>query len=92
MAFGMGLAVTFVMAIAALLSWTFTYFILRPGAPVTDWVWHQISPASTQVIDLSILNYIVYIFVIASSRAVRRDVRAEVLPARSTSRSASSCR
>ena len=28
-ALGMGLAVTFVIAIAALLSWTFTFFILR---------------------------------------------------------------
>ncbi len=60
MAFGMGCAVTFVITIAALLSWTFTYFILRPGAPLTTWITHR-------EIDLSILNYIVYIFVIASS-------------------------
>ena len=33
-AFGMGLAVTFVMSIASLLSWIFTYFILRPEAPL----------------------------------------------------------
>ena len=61
MAFGMGCAVTFVITIAALLSWTFTYFILRPGAPLAVMV------SGRQDIDLSILNYIVYIFVIASS-------------------------
>jgi len=38
-AFGMGCAVTFVISIAALLSWAFTYFILRPGAPLPAWVW-----------------------------------------------------
>jgi len=38
MAFGMGCAVTFVISIAATLSWTFTYFILRPGAPLPAWV------------------------------------------------------
>ena len=59
-AFGMGCAVTFVITIAALLSWMFTYFILRPGAPLTSWI-------AGREMDLSILNYIVYIFVIASS-------------------------
>ncbi len=53
-AFGMGCAVTFVITIAALLSWTFTYFILQPNAPLIK-------------ADLTILSYIVYIFVIASS-------------------------
>jgi len=67
MAFGMGCAVTFVISIAAMLSWTCTYFILRSGAPVTAWAWRLIRPESTAVVDLSILNYIVYIFVIASS-------------------------
>lgn len=67
MAFGMGCAVTFVITIAALLSWVFTYFILRPGAPLTGWIWALVAPGSTATIDLSILNYIVYIFVIASS-------------------------
>jgi electron transport complex protein RnfA len=67
MAFGMGCAVTFVISIAALLSWTFTYFILRSGAPVTTWIWQTVRPGSELVPDLSILNYIVYIFVIASS-------------------------
>ena len=60
MAFGMGCAVTFVISIAALLSWTFTYFILRPGAPLTTLI-------VGREVDLTILSYIVYIFVIASS-------------------------
>ncbi len=60
MAFGMGMAVTFVISIAATLSWMFTYFILRPGAPLTRLI-------TGRDVDLSILNYIVYIFVIASS-------------------------
>jgi electron transport complex protein RnfA len=69
-AFGMGCAVTFVISIAALLSWTFTYFILRPGAPVPAWVWQSVGGnLQTEVdpIDLSVLSYIMYIFVIASS-------------------------
>jgi len=60
MAFGMGCAVTFVISIAALLSWTFTYFILREGAPLTTLI-------IGREIDLTILSYIIYIFVIASS-------------------------
>ncbi len=67
MAFGMGLAVTFVIVVAAIFTWLFTYFILRPGAPLPQWVWHQIDPASTAVVDVSMLSYLVYIFVIASS-------------------------
>jgi electron transport complex protein RnfA len=67
MAFGMGAAVTFVTTLAATLSWTCTYFILAPGAPLTTWLWRTISPHSHAVVDLSILNYIVYIFVIAAS-------------------------
>ena len=59
-AFGMGCAVTFVISIAAFLSWVFTYFILRPGAPLTSWI-------VGREVDLTILSYIVYIFVIASS-------------------------
>jgi len=66
-AFGMGCAVIFVLSVASLLSWTLTYFILRPGAPVTSWVWHAVRPQSEATVDLSVLNYIVYIFVIASS-------------------------
>ena len=67
MAFGMGCAVTFVISIAALLSWTFTYFILRAGAPVTQWIWNTCGGDPQTVVSLEILNYIVYIFVIASS-------------------------
>jgi len=66
-AFGMGCAVTFVITIAALLSWTFTYFILRPGAPVPAWVWGMVGGDPATTIDLSVLSYIIYIFVIASS-------------------------
>ncbi|MFW5844852.1 MAG: electron transport complex protein RnfA [Planctomycetota bacterium] len=66
-AFGMGCAVTFVITIAALLSWTLTYFILRPEAPVPTWVWAAVGGDPAVQIDLSILSYIVYIFVIASS-------------------------
>ncbi|MBN1589803.1 MAG: NADH:ubiquinone reductase (Na(+)-transporting) subunit E [Pirellulales bacterium] len=66
-AFGMGCAVTFVISIAATLSWVFTYFILRPGAPLPAWIWQMAGgDASTQV-NLSVLSYIVYIFVIAAS-------------------------
>ncbi|MFP3938001.1 MAG: electron transport complex protein RnfA [Phycisphaerae bacterium] len=67
MAFGMGCAVTFVISVAGLLSWTFTTYILQPGAPLTSWVYGLIRPGSDAVPDLSILNYIVYIFVIASA-------------------------
>jgi electron transport complex protein RnfA len=68
MAFGMGLAVTFVISIAALLSWAFTTFLLRPGAPIPQYIWvHGFGGDPKWVIDLSILSYIMYIFVIASS-------------------------
>jgi electron transport complex protein RnfA len=66
-AFGMGCAVTFVTGVAAMLSWMCTYFILAPGAPLTSWVWHRVNPASAAVLDLSILNYVVYIFLIAAA-------------------------
>jgi electron transport complex protein RnfA len=66
-AFGMGCAVTFVITIAALLSWTFTYFILRPEAPLPAWVWRLLGGDPQTRIDLSVLSYIMYIFVIASS-------------------------
>jgi electron transport complex protein RnfA len=65
MAFGMGCAVTFVLAIAGTLSWTFTYYILRPGAPLATWVYNACGGEGPS--DLSILYYLVYIFVIASS-------------------------
>ncbi|MBN2296555.1 MAG: NADH:ubiquinone reductase (Na(+)-transporting) subunit E [Pirellulales bacterium] len=66
-AFGMGCAVTFVISIAAFLSWTFTYFILRPEAPLPTWVWATLGGDPSVHVDLSVLSYIMYIFVIASS-------------------------
>lgn len=54
MAVGMGLAVTFVMTVACTLSWLATRFVLAPGV---------IHPE----VDLSILSYLTYIFVIAGS-------------------------
>ncbi len=63
MAFGMGAAVTFVVTIAATLSWLLTYFVLAPGAPLATWILRLFGSSATP--DLSILNYIVYIFVIA---------------------------
>jgi electron transport complex protein RnfA len=66
-AFGMGCAVTFVISIAAMLSWTFTYFILRPEAPLPAWVWELCGGDPETKIDLSMLSYIMYIFVIAGS-------------------------
>jgi electron transport complex protein RnfA len=68
MAVGMGSAVTFVMTIAVLISWTITTLILMPGAPVSTWVGRFFMPAeAAATIDLTILTYIVYIFAIASS-------------------------
>ncbi len=64
-AFGMGCAVTFVISIAAFLSWMFTYFFLRQGAVASQWIWEL--GGGTGTVDLSVLSYIVYIFVIASS-------------------------
>ena len=52
LAFGMGCAVTFVISIAALLSWTFTWFILRPGAPLPTMIWGWIEPGSDAVIEV----------------------------------------
>jgi electron transport complex protein RnfA len=66
-AFGMGCAVTFVISISTLLNWTFTHFILRPGAPLPAWVWQSLGGSAGTQIDLSVLSYIIYIFVIASS-------------------------
>jgi len=41
---------------------------LRPGAPLPNWVWSSLNPAAEAgAVDLSVLSYIVYIFVIASS-------------------------
>jgi electron transport complex protein RnfA len=66
-AFGMGCAVTFVISISTMLNWTFTAFILRPGAPLPAWVWKIAGGSPSTHIDLSVLSYIIYIFVIASS-------------------------
>ena len=62
---GMGFAVTFVMAVASFLSWACTEFVLRPGAPVASWAWRVIGGRGEA--DLSVLAYIVYIFLIAAS-------------------------
>jgi electron transport complex protein RnfA len=68
MAFGMGCAVTFVISIAAFLSWTITTLILMPGAPLSKWVAGFFMTAeAASGINLTILSYIVYIFAIASS-------------------------
>lgn len=67
MAFGMGCAVTFVVAVAACLSWIMTYFVLMPGAVLPRLLMGWIRPDTATVVDLSILNYTVYIFVIAWS-------------------------
>jgi electron transport complex protein RnfA len=66
MAFGMGLAVTFVIGIASTLSWLFTFYVLRPGAPLSSWAWEKISGRPGEI-DLMVLAYLVYIFSIASS-------------------------
>jgi electron transport complex protein RnfA len=68
MAVGMGSAVTFVMTIAVVISWSVTRLVLMPGAPVSAWVAGFFLPAHrATAIDLTILTYIVYIFAIASS-------------------------
>ncbi len=68
MALGMGGAVTFVISIASFLSWTITTLVLMPGAPLTRWVaGFFLPPETAAAVDLTILTYIVYIFVIASS-------------------------
>ncbi len=66
-AFGMGLAVIFVILIASTLSWLFTFFILRPMAPIPVWIWQVAGGNPETTVDLSVLSYIIYIFVIASS-------------------------
>ena len=66
-AFGMGCAVTFVISISTMLNWAFTSFLLRPGAPLPAWVWRTVGGNPQTQLDLSVLSYIIYIFVIASS-------------------------
>jgi electron transport complex protein RnfA len=68
MAVGMGSAVTFVMTIAVLISWSITTLVLMPGAPLSSWVaGFFMPPEAAADIDLTILSYIVYIFAISSS-------------------------
>jgi len=68
MAFGMGMAVTFVISIAAFISWSITTMVLIPGAPLSAFIAGFFLPKETAAtIDLTILCYIVYIFSIASS-------------------------
>jgi len=68
MAFGMGLAVTFVICIAAFLSWTITTLVLVPGAPLSSYIaGFFLSQEKAAQVDLSVLSYIVYIFAISSS-------------------------
>lgn len=66
-AFGMGCAVTFVVTIAAALSWAITYFVLAPGAPLSTAVVKLLNPGFQGTVNLSVLSYIVYIFVIAAT-------------------------
>ncbi|WP_319407757.1 Rnf-Nqr domain containing protein [uncultured Desulfosarcina sp.] len=68
MAVGMGAAVTFVITIAAFISWAITTFVLMPGAPVTRLAASLFMPADAAArVDLTILSYIVYIFAISAS-------------------------
>jgi electron transport complex protein RnfA len=67
LAAGMGLAVTFVLAVASTLSWFFTFFILRPEAPWPTAILHWVAPEAGLKADLSILSYLTYILVIAAS-------------------------
>lgn len=68
MAFGMGCAVTFVISIAALISWSITTMVLIPGAPLSSFIaGFFLSKEAAAQIDLTVLSYIVYIFSIASS-------------------------
>jgi electron transport complex protein RnfA len=68
MAFGMGCAVTFVISIAAFISWVITTFVLIPGAPFSQWVAGLfVSAEMAAKVDLTILSYIVYILAISAS-------------------------
>ncbi len=68
MAAGMGFAVTFVITIAAFISYAITKFILIPGAPISTYIaGFFLAPEAASKIDLTILSYIVYIFAISSS-------------------------
>ena len=58
-AFGLGLAVVFVLGITTPLNWAIDHYFLQPGA--MDWI----SPAMASV-DLSFLSFIVFIATIAT--------------------------
>lgn len=58
-AMGLGLAVTFVMAITVPLNWLLNEYVLKPGA--LSWLGEQM-----QGVDLSFLSFIIFIAVIAS--------------------------
>jgi electron transport complex protein RnfA len=60
LAFSMGCAVTFVVCVASVLSWTLTTWVLRPGAPIPSFIVGRET-------DLTILTYLSYIVVIAAS-------------------------
>ena len=65
MAFGMGCAVTFVISIAALISWSITTMVLIPGAPLSSFIAGFFLPEEAAAkIDLTVLSYIVYIFIL----------------------------
>ena len=66
MAVGMGCAVTFVITIAAFISWSITTFVLMPGAVLTRLAAGLFLSAEAGI-DLTILSYIVYIFAISAS-------------------------
>jgi len=66
LAIGMGFAVTFVITIASFLTWTITTLVLKPGAPLTGLI-VSLFTGEPDGVDLSVLSYIVYIFVIAST-------------------------
>jgi electron transport complex protein RnfA len=56
------------MSIAAFASWTLTAFVLKPGAPLSVFFAGLFMPDQVaQGVDLTILSYIIYIFVISSS-------------------------
>ena len=66
-AFGMGCAVTFVMALSGSMTWAVTHFALAAESPLLGWINRLAgaTPEAPAVTDLLFLQYIVFIFVIA---------------------------
>jgi len=64
-AFGMGVAVTFVMAMASLLTHTIDTYILRPQAPLLVWLAGADSPLAKDGLE-AVLRTLVYILTIAA--------------------------